>query len=138
LIALFLTIVIVFSAYGQKAAAATSNTTSSEHISEYVGDGYKVTFQVTSSWSGAYNASITITNTGKTTIEDWCIEFPLQQKIQNIWNAIILKHENNLYTIKNDATLGIYRLANRLALGFNAKESSQHFLTNTPCWVKRP
>ena len=121
MIALFLTIVIVFSAYGQKAAAATSNTTSSEHISEYVGDGYKVTFQVTSSWSGAYNASITITNTGKTTIEDWCIEFPLQQKIQNIWNAIILKHENNLYTIKNDGNTRDIPVGKSISFGFQCK-----------------
>ena len=39
--------------------------------STFQGDGYSVYFTLSSYWSGGYNASIKIENTGNTTIENW-------------------------------------------------------------------
>ena len=52
-------------------------------------------------WDTGYNATITITNTSDNVIENWCLTFPLNETISNIWNATISKEEENFYVIKN-------------------------------------
>lgn len=39
-------------------------------------------------WDTGYNATITITNTSDSVIDNWCLTFPLNETISNIWNAV--------------------------------------------------
>lgn len=67
----------------------------------YEAENYKVLFQINSFWEGAYNATISIENTGTEAIENWCLEFPFTQQISNIWNAEMVQSENGDYIINN-------------------------------------
>ena len=70
-------------------------------LESYKGDNYDVCFTVDSLWDSGYNATITITNTGDEVIENWCVSFPLNETISNIWNASIEETHKNFYVIKN-------------------------------------
>lgn len=69
--------------------------------SVYEGTNYRVKFTLSGYWQGGYNASITIENTGESTIENWSLKFPFQDNISNIWNASIDKKQGGTYIIKN-------------------------------------
>ncbi len=49
----------------------------------------RVTYTVTSQWSGGFTASLAITNTGSTAWSSWTLafSFPAGQTITQIWNA---------------------------------------------------
>lgn len=70
--------------------AAVEATGSAIKITDntYAGDGYEVKFNVDSKWDGAFNGSITITNTGNKAIDNWELSFEMQNNITNIWNAV--------------------------------------------------
>ncbi|MBO5424751.1 MAG: cellulose binding domain-containing protein, partial [Lachnospiraceae bacterium] len=63
--------------------------------------GYSVTFKIDNKWDAGYTATVTITNTGEETIENWCMSFPLEQSISNIWNASIEEELDGFYVVKN-------------------------------------
>ena len=86
----------------------------------YIGDGYTVKFNLTSSWSGAYSANITIKNTGEKKIEDWCIKFPLKQSINHIWNGDIKEVDREYYIIKNVGWNQDIPIGGEVNFGFNA------------------
>lgn len=67
----------------------------------YERDGFRVQFSVTEEWDTMYNASVTITNTGSVTIDDWYLKFPFSQKIKSIWNGAVQKEANGYAYIKN-------------------------------------
>ena len=67
----------------------------------YEGDGFKVYFDVTDSWSGGYNALIKIENISDQNIDNWMMTFEYDGEISNIWNANISSHDGNRYTVKN-------------------------------------
>jgi len=52
-------------------------------------------------WDAGYNATITITNTSDSIIENWCLTFPLNETISDIWNAAISETHDDFYVIKN-------------------------------------
>ncbi len=55
----------------------------------YVGEGYDILFRVNEQWEGAFNGTITITNTTDVVIDNWMIEFDFGHEITNIWDAQI-------------------------------------------------
>lgn len=67
----------------------------------YEGDGFKVYFDVTDSWSGGYNALIKIENISDQNIDNWMMTFEYAGEISNIWNANISSRDGNRYTVKN-------------------------------------
>lgn len=67
----------------------------------FTGNGYEVTYVVDSSWSGAFNAHIDIKNTSQGRIDDWYLEFNMNQAITNIWNAKVAENSNGRYLIDN-------------------------------------
>lgn len=85
-------------------AAEAENTTSvvESSIPQANDKGkYEVNCVVDSSWEGNYTGTISVTNTGTEVIKDWTLEFESNDEIVNLWNAKIVKHEGNKYTIKN-------------------------------------
>ncbi|MBQ8412595.1 MAG: cellulose binding domain-containing protein, partial [Lachnospiraceae bacterium] len=77
------------------------NTVTNETENIYTGEGYQVQFKLDNKWDTGYNATVTIKNTGDTTIENWCVSFPLEQSIGNIWNAVIEDEHEDFYVVKN-------------------------------------
>ena len=69
--------------------------------SVYEADGYKVTFNLNSQWSGGYNASVKIENTGDAEVENWILEAKTDCEIANIWNAEVVSAESGKTVIKN-------------------------------------
>lgn len=72
-----------------------------DEYSKWIGDGIEVIFQTEGVWQGAYNATITIKNTGNEKIENWAIQFDLSNDITNIWNGNLIEKSNHTYVVKN-------------------------------------
>lgn len=67
----------------------------------YNSENFDVSFKLDNKWDTGYNATITITNTSDSVIENWCLTFPLSETISNIWNATVSKTHEDFYVIKN-------------------------------------
>lgn len=65
------------------------------------GDIFEITYRIDSAWSGAYNASVSIKNTGKNAIENWALLFYDEDEIKNIWNGKQVNNDCGLTMIKN-------------------------------------
>ena len=61
----------------------------------------KITFKVTSEWTGGYNAEISINNPTGDTYKDWALEMVTGDKIANIWNAGLTEKEAGKYLVTN-------------------------------------
>ena len=66
-----------------------------------ISDGFSAYFALTDSWEDGYNALIRIENTSEENIDNWTLTFDYVGEISNVWNAEILSHDGNRYTIKN-------------------------------------
>ncbi len=62
---------------------------------------YSVEFHVDAEWTQGYNATITITNTCEKNIDNWYLDFTLDDDIINLQCGTIIEHENNRYLVKN-------------------------------------
>ncbi|WP_299403939.1 cellulose binding domain-containing protein [Acaryochloris sp. IP29b_bin.148] len=59
-----------------------------------------IDFELENQWSERFQASISIVNNGKKTLDGWILEFEAPFEITQIWNAEILNKEGNRYTIQ--------------------------------------
>ena len=64
-------------------------------------ENFDIKFKLDNVWQAGYNATVTIYNTSDKIIENWCLAFPLNEEISNIWNANINKEHDDYYIIKN-------------------------------------
>jgi hypothetical protein len=85
----------------EESSSSTWDGVTTESV--YVDTNYKVTFKLGGYWSGGYNATVRIDNTGSCIIDDWCIEMPMKSETENIWNATICDYIDGVYKIKNAA-----------------------------------
>lgn len=60
---------------------------------------YTVEYAVTDAWDDGLIGQIKITNTRDTAIEDWRLHFSYDAEIIEIWDGVIVSHENNIYEI---------------------------------------
>ncbi len=72
-----------------------------EYENTYNSENFDVNFKLDSVWDAGYNATITISNTSDSVIENWYLTFPLNETISNIWNASISETHEDFYVIKN-------------------------------------
>lgn len=86
----------------------------------YDQNGLKVDFKVDSQWDGYFNGTISVTNTGTQTIEDWAFTFDLPHEISNVWNAAIIEHQPGVYTVKNLMWNQDIPVASSISFGFTA------------------
>lgn len=84
-----------------KQVYAEENATGAGSKVVFQGENFEVTYCIDNTWGGAYNASITIKNTGKKPIEDWALLFYGENEIKNIWNGKEVSNNYNLTMIKN-------------------------------------
>lgn len=89
----------------------------------YQGANYEVCFRLDNRWDTGYNATVTIKNTGDTPIENWCVSFPLEQKIANIWNASVQEICEDFYIIKNAGWNQDIPVGGNVSFGITSYES---------------
>jgi hypothetical protein len=63
----------------------------------------QVVYSVTSDWGTGFQTSITITNPGSAAIVNWTLQFTLPYTIGSIWDAGIVSHSGNVYTIAGES-----------------------------------
>lgn len=61
----------------------------------------KIRYQTTSHSDNRYNVDVTLENWRDERIDNWEIRIPANYEIENIWNATIIDHIDNEYTIHN-------------------------------------
>lgn len=94
----------------------------------YEGNGYNVIYKIDSSWSDAFNATITIENTSNNVIDNWSLAFYMPHEITNIWNANINYCENDCYIIKNANWNQDIPVSGSVQFGFTAKKYDTIFI----------
>ena len=77
-------------------------------------------FTIASDWGQGFTGNISITNTGNDDLNDWVLEFDFPYEITNIWNAEIVSHEGDRYTIRNAGWNGDIAEGSSASFGFNA------------------
>jgi len=65
----------------------------------YETEQIEVVYQLTSQYGNTYHVDTTITNTTNETIHNWILEVPIEDRIQNIWNGVVL--QDDTLRIKN-------------------------------------
>ena len=68
---------------------------------DYEKISFSHSFKIQSEWENHYTAEMILKNTGKNEIESWEVAFEYDGEIENIWNAKIVSHYDNVYVIKN-------------------------------------
>ena len=72
-----------------------------EYEDTYNSENFDVNFKLDNVWDTGYNATITVTNTSDSIIDNLCLTFPFNETISDIWNAAISETHDNFYVIKN-------------------------------------
>lgn len=67
----------------------------------YSTENFKVDYTVTDSWGNNQIVQVKLTNIGKENIENWALKFKADGKIENLWGAKLIKHENTEYIIES-------------------------------------
>lgn len=63
-------------------------------------DGYSFRYSVTDDWRSGFNGRIEIGNRSDETIREWQLSFEFKNEIQNIWNAEIISHVEDVYVVR--------------------------------------
>ncbi|MBO4981997.1 MAG: cellulose binding domain-containing protein, partial [Lachnospiraceae bacterium] len=85
---------------GQRAQAESSDRnaiTAENAVAIETELSYEAEFTVTGSWEGHYNATITLENTGESTIDNWHLGFESSDCLESVWNGQLYEPEN--YTL---------------------------------------
>lgn len=77
-----------------------------------------VQFAITNDWGTGFQAGITLTNQGATTLTGWTLEFDFPYSIDSIWNAKIISHQGNHYVIGNESWDGVIAPGQSVSFGF--------------------
>ena len=93
----------------------------------FEGENYSVVFELVDTWESGYKATVTIKNTGDETIQNWCIAFPLKEKINNLWNAKIGEQYDEYYVVKNAGWNQDILPGKSVSFGFIAENSLKMF-----------
>ncbi len=67
----------------------------------FLGNGFKVTYQLQDYWDGGYISAVTIENTSSDVIENWTLEFVNRSGISSVWNAEIDQTDEEKTVIYN-------------------------------------
>jgi hypothetical protein len=95
--------------------------------------GCSATESVTSSWSGGFQASVTVTNTGTAPITSWTVNgtFPGSQTVANSWNATVTQSGAQL-SAGNASYNGTLAAGGSTSWGMTVNGADQP-LTNLSC-----
>lgn len=68
----------------------------------YIYDDYEITYDITNSWGNTEKISVTISNTGDSTIENWMLSYDdFNGDITGIWDANLAKTDSGYEYVRN-------------------------------------
>lgn len=82
-------------------AASNTGVKDEENSDDFIDMTFEHSFKIQNEWHQHYNAEMTLKNISEDSIENWEIAFMFDGEIENIWNAKIVSHRDNMYVIKN-------------------------------------
>ena len=82
-------------------ATPKSAQAAGQQTKQYVCDGFNVEFTVTDEYDNVFQADMTITNTGTEVMRDWAFSCDFMHRITNIWNARVLRTQDEFCVIGN-------------------------------------
>ena len=94
---------------------------------------YDVTYKITSQWGNAFNADVSIKNTGNNVIDNWAIGFAFPYEITNIWNGVNITEfdESDICIIKNAGYNQDIPVGKSITFGFTASCSDIPFIPSS-------
>ncbi|MGN1085369.1 MAG: cellulose binding domain-containing protein, partial [Lachnospiraceae bacterium] len=131
-----LTLVMCFSmtgvnAYAEETGSVVESTEKNWEdvttVNSYVGDNYNVTFSLMSYWEGGYNANVKIENTGDIVIQNWYLNYDLNNLVTSMWNAEVCSYESGRYTVKNAGWNADIPVGGNVEFGFSVNENFNGF-----------
>lgn len=81
--------------------------------------GATASFSVAQDWGTGFQASINLTNTQATSLDNWVLQFDYAASIDSIWNASIVSHVGNRYVIQGAAWNNTIPANSSVSFGFN-------------------
>lgn len=87
--------------YDVKSYDATAVFAEKPNNYTYSTENFKVDYTVTDSWGNNQIVQVKLTNIVKENIENWALKFKADGKIENLWGAKLIKHENTEYIIES-------------------------------------
>ena len=112
---------IVAAGYGSSSGGPTPTPTPTQTPTPPAGNGAcSVHYAVTNQWPGGFGASITVTNTGSTTLNGWTLgfTFPGGQQVTQGWNGVFTQSGANV-TVTNVSYNGTLAPGASVNPGFN-------------------
>ncbi|NQX46494.1 DUF3289 family protein [Paenibacillus tritici] len=125
--ALFAVLLLVLSSLQLQPALAQEDSDSKQQMT-YTGEGYEAIYTVSSKWEGAFNAEVTIRNTGAQAMENWTAKFTSPYEITNIWNGRVQSYENGVYAIQNAGSNQDIPAGSSVNFGFTASYEGELLL----------
>jgi cellulase/cellobiase CelA1 len=109
------------------------STTTTPPPTTVAAGGCTATESITNSWSGGFQASVTVTNTGTAPISSWTVTggFPGGQTVANSWNAVVTQSGAQL-TAANAGFNGTIAAGGSTSWGMTVNGANQA-LSNLSC-----
>ncbi len=95
--------------------------------SVYETENYRVTFSLNGYWENGFQAVIRIDNIKDTVIDNWYLNFELDNTISHIWNAELYSCEKDHYVMKNAGWNQDIAAGGSVEFGFSGNESFHGF-----------
>jgi endo-1,4-beta-xylanase len=98
------------------------------------GSGCRATYSVSSSWQGGFNASVSVTNAGSSTLNGWTVHMtlPSGQTIVNLWNGVN-SGTSGAVTVKNAPWNGTLAGGASTSFGFTGSGNGSQTPTSISC-----
>ncbi|GHV47126.1 hypothetical protein FACS189499_04070 [Clostridia bacterium] len=99
----------------------------------YNHENYKVTYEFSENWDKSKSVSLTITNTGKTAIENWMLGFKIDDnngvngEVKDIWGGTSAKTSANETYIKNTGYNADIQPGQSVNIGYSLKNPTADF-----------
>lgn len=111
----------VINAAGEDANSIANNRNEQSDDDDFVDVSFEHTFRIQSEWDHHYNAEIALKNITNDVMENWHVAFMYDGEIENIWNAKIVSHDDNVYVIKNVGWNQDINAGESVSFGFTVK-----------------
>lgn len=97
----------------------------------YREDGVTITFQITNQWDGGFQTNVMIHNTKDKPVQNWALQFGMDENIIHIWNAVIYQHQGYEYIIKHAEHNQQIAAGQTVSFGFTVETEEAPVLPDT-------
>jgi endo-1,4-beta-xylanase len=98
------------------------------------GSGCRATYSVSNSWQGGFNAAVTVTNAGSSTLNGWTVHetLPSGQAIVSLWNGVN-SGTSGAVTVKNAPYNGTLGAGASTSFGYTGSGNGSTLPSNISC-----